>query len=274
MGSLIERYRLLAQLFRERCPIAIQPSLLWRRLLRLPLLREAVLDRWVDHAAWEWRYSPGGGGLYNIFQIHIRRGVIRQYIRNYHRQHGRLPTNTHRVVMSYAPDGSGEYLVTIRVGTGVLQQRGTIDMEVTFPPGPLPPQPVPEPLRSRYERSCLHSGPSCPFCNADPTLIFLESTDVRGVWGENAHAPRTAYLFTRRRIADWFGATHDEQVALTKSIDIVRDALEERLRRHGRLLPLGYSVRFDTGKLLGCQHLHVEVRPRYVGRWGWSRRLG
>jgi hypothetical protein len=265
MRTLLEIARLAYDLFREFVPISIQPSLIWRRLTGKPLLRNAVLDRWVDHAAWDWHYHPGAGGLTNTFHIQIRRGIIRKYIREYHAQHGRLPTNRHRVNMSYAPDGTADYLVAIRIGTGMLQMRGTVDMEVTFPPGNLPKAPPPEPRESRIETDLLHNAAACPFCRVDRDRVFLESGVVRGMWGDAEEAPRSAYIFTRRPIADWFGATREEQVALTKSIDVVRDALEERLRKADRLLPLSYSVRFQTGLIWGARHLNIEVRPQYVG---------
>jgi hypothetical protein len=227
------------------------------------LLRNAVLDRWVDHATWDWSYHPGGGGITNQLYIRAHREVIRQYIKNYHPEHGRLPRNTHHIRMSYAPDGTADYLFIARWGGGVINMRGMVDMDVTFPPGPLPPVPEPEPSESRIEQSGRHDGSACRFCNPDRELIFLESSYIRGLWSAAGEAPATTYLFTRRPIADWFGATREEQMALIRSIDLVRDAVEDRLRSHDRTVPTGYSVAFATGSLRGDEHLYLDVRPEY-----------
>jgi hypothetical protein len=233
---------------------------------RPPEPRPAVLDRWVDHAMWDWSYRPGGGGITNMLYIRVHREVIRQYIKNYYREHRQLPRNTHRVRMTYAPDGTAEYLFITRWPGGVVNMRGVVDIEVTWPPGPLPQPPEPEPLESHIEVSCGHFSAFCRFCHPDENLVFLESTAVRGMWSDAGTAPATGYLFTRRPIADWFGATREEQVALTKSIDLLRDSLEERLRRHGQDDPVGYTVRFSTGRLRTHEHLHLEVTPEYQPR--------
>lgn len=230
---------------------------------RPPEPRPAVLDRWVDHAIWDWSYHPGGGGITNMLYIRVHREVIRQYIKNYYREHRQLPRNTHRVRMTYAPDGTGEYLFITRWTGGVVNMRGVVDIEVTWPPGPLPPAPEPEPQESRIEVAGGHFSAFCRFCHPDEDLIFLESTAVRGVWSDAGADPASGYLFTRRPIADWFGATREEQLALTKSLDLLRDSLEERLRRHGQDLPVGYIVYFSTGALRPDEHLHLQVIPEY-----------
>lgn len=68
-------------------------------------------------------------------------------------------------------------------------------------------------------------------------------------------------VITRRRVATWFEATRDEQIAILDLIDVVKEELD------AEFTPDGYNVGFNAGAAAGqtIDHLHVHVIPRYDG---------
>ncbi len=69
-------------------------------------------------------------------------------------------------------------------------------------------------------------------------------------------------IITRRRVATWFEATREEQLAILDLVEVVKrglDALDPR--------PDGYNIGFNVGEAAGqtVMHLHVHVIPRYRG---------
>ncbi|MCB9796683.1 MAG: HIT domain-containing protein [Alphaproteobacteria bacterium] len=68
-------------------------------------------------------------------------------------------------------------------------------------------------------------------------------------------------VIPRREVADWFGATREEQLAILELIDAVKEQLDALYQ------PDGYNVGFNAGAAAGqtVMHLHVHVIPRYRG---------
>lgn len=68
-------------------------------------------------------------------------------------------------------------------------------------------------------------------------------------------------VISRRRVATWFDATRDEQIAILDLIDVVKGLLDAEFG------PSGYNVGFNAGSAAGqtIDHLHVHVIPRYEG---------
>jgi len=72
-----------------------------------------------------------------------------------------------------------------------------------------------------------------------------------------------ALVVTRRVVPTWFEATPDEQAALMRLVNDVKQILDERLQPK----PDGYNVGFNSGDAAGqtVPHLHIHVIPRYRG---------
>ena len=101
----------------------------------------------------------------------------------------------------------------------------------------------------------------CPFCDPDPTRVFLEGPLVFGLWDGFPVAAGHALLVTRRHIESWFEANEEEQLALIRAIGAAKSAIELDHR------PQGYNLGVNIGEAAGqtIPHLHLHVIPRYRG---------
>src|SRR5215831_21281343 len=72
--------------------------------------------------------------------------------------------------------------------------------------------------------------PECPFCNPDPTRVFLEAELIFGLWDGFPVAAGHALLVTRRHVASWFDATALERQALSDAIHAARQKILQRHR--------------------------------------------
>lgn len=101
----------------------------------------------------------------------------------------------------------------------------------------------------------------CPFCNPDPSVIFLDTADVFGLWDAFPLSPGHALLVPRRHVASWFEVTPAERAALAEATGRAKEEIETR---HA---PDGYNIAINTGEAAGQSifHLHVHVIPRYKG---------
>lgn len=100
-----------------------------------------------------------------------------------------------------------------------------------------------------------------PFLNPDPERVFYRTNLVLGLWDAYPVSPGHALLVTRRQVADWFGASLEEQAALMRGIQVARQAIEEQYQ------PQGYNIGMNLGKAAGQTifHLHMHIIPRYQG---------
>jgi ATP adenylyltransferase len=102
---------------------------------------------------------------------------------------------------------------------------------------------------------------SCPFCNPDPTQVFLESDLILGLWDKYPVSPGHALLIPKRHVADWFEATTEEQHALTDALTTARKTIQEKHQ------PDGFNIGINCGEPAGQTifHLHIHLIPRYKG---------
>ena len=114
---------------------------------------------------------------------------------------------------------------------------------------------------------------NCPFCVPEPDRVFYRDPLVIGLWdgfpGDAGHA----LLIPTRHVRNWFEATIEERIALTRAIDVARHAIETNFGADG------YNIGINSGGGLapGVFHLHVHVIPRRHGdvgvpRWCPARR--
>jgi diadenosine tetraphosphate (Ap4A) HIT family hydrolase len=109
------------------------------------------------------------------------------------------------------------------------------------------------------------SGP-CPFCGlAGGRLLFREAL-VSALWDAFPVSEGHTLIIPNRHVVGWSEATEAERVALTSSLERVRDHLRERFA------PDGFNVGFNDGTAAGqtVPHLHIHAIPR--GRSGSDRR--
>jgi ATP adenylyltransferase len=102
---------------------------------------------------------------------------------------------------------------------------------------------------------------SCPFCNPDPTQVFLQTDLILGLWDRYPVSPGHALLIPRQHIADWFEADPATQLALIAALPMAREAIEKHHK------PDGYNIGINAGEAAGQTvfHLHVHLIPRYKG---------
>ncbi len=106
---------------------------------------------------------------------------------------------------------------------------------------------------------------TCPFCDiAIGRVLYDADPLIRCVWDSFPVSPGHALVITRRHIANWFDATHDEQANLLAGIEIAKKAIEASHQ------PDGYNIGINVGEAAGqtVPHLHVHVIPRYQGDVG------
>jgi superfamily II DNA or RNA helicase/diadenosine tetraphosphate (Ap4A) HIT family hydrolase/HKD family nuclease len=101
----------------------------------------------------------------------------------------------------------------------------------------------------------------CPFCSPAPEQIFYQDPLVIGIWDAFPVNPGHALLITRRHVRDWFEASHEERMALTRAVEVARFAIA------GRLQADGYNIGINVGEAAGQTvfHLHLHVIPRICG---------
>lgn len=73
--------------------------------------------------------------------------------------------------------------------------------------------------------------------------------------------PGHVLVVSKREVATWFDATHEERLAILDLIDRIKRMLDASEPR-----PQGYNVCFDAGEAAGqtVMHLHVNVVPRRI----------
>ena len=101
----------------------------------------------------------------------------------------------------------------------------------------------------------------CPFCSPAPERIFYQDSLVIGIWDIFPVNPGHALLITRRHVRDWFEASHEERMALTRAVEVARFAIA------GSFQADGYNIGINVGEAAGQTvfHLHVHVIPRVSG---------
>jgi superfamily II DNA or RNA helicase/HKD family nuclease/diadenosine tetraphosphate (Ap4A) HIT family hydrolase len=101
----------------------------------------------------------------------------------------------------------------------------------------------------------------CPFCYPEEHAQFYNGETVVGLWDKFPVSPGHALIVPRRHVPDWFNATAQEQVELTRAIAVAKAAIESRYT------PDAYNIGINVGRAAGQTvfHLHVHVIPRYHG---------
>lgn len=102
---------------------------------------------------------------------------------------------------------------------------------------------------------------SCPFCHPPTERVFYRDSLVIGLWDGFPVTSGHALLIPVRHAPTWFDATQDERIALMRSIDIARHAIESRGTVDG------YNIGINCGEAAGQTvfHVHVHVIPRRRG---------
>jgi superfamily II DNA or RNA helicase/diadenosine tetraphosphate (Ap4A) HIT family hydrolase/HKD family nuclease len=102
---------------------------------------------------------------------------------------------------------------------------------------------------------------ACPFCSPDTDRVFYRDSLVIGLWDAFPVAPGHALLVPVRHVKNWFEATVEERMALTRAIDAARVAIESKVHADG------YNIGINSGEAAGQTvfHLHVHVIPRRHG---------
>ena len=102
---------------------------------------------------------------------------------------------------------------------------------------------------------------SCPFCNPPTERVFYRDSLVIGLWDGFPVTAGHALLIPVRHAPTWFDTTQDERIAMMRSIDIARHAIESRGTVDG------YNIGINCGEAAGQTvfHVHVHVIPRR--RW-------
>lgn len=82
-----------------------------------------------------------------------------------------------------------------------------------------------------------------------------------GIWDAFPVSPGHALLVPKRHVRNWFEASLEERLALTRAIDVARFAIEANFRADG------YNIGINSGEAAGQTifHLHVHVIPRILG---------
>lgn len=82
-----------------------------------------------------------------------------------------------------------------------------------------------------------------------------------GLWDGLPVTPGHVLLIPTRHVRNWFEATIEERVALTRAIDVARHAIETNFGADG------YNIGINSGEAAGQTvfHLHVHVIPRRHG---------
>jgi superfamily II DNA or RNA helicase/HKD family nuclease/diadenosine tetraphosphate (Ap4A) HIT family hydrolase len=101
----------------------------------------------------------------------------------------------------------------------------------------------------------------CPFCFPASDRIFYQDHLVIGIWDAFPVNPGHALLITRRHIRDWFEASNEERIALTRAVEVARFAIA------GSFKADGYNIGINVGEAAGQTvfHLHLHVIPRVRG---------
>jgi diadenosine tetraphosphate (Ap4A) HIT family hydrolase len=102
---------------------------------------------------------------------------------------------------------------------------------------------------------------SCPFCHPAADSVFLETSQVLGLWDGFPVSAGHALIVPSRHVARWSEATPDERQELTSAIAEVQRIIGELYH------PNAFNVGFNDGPAAGqtVSHLHIHVIPRYKG---------
>ncbi len=103
--------------------------------------------------------------------------------------------------------------------------------------------------------------PTCPFCEPARDRIFHEDPLVIALWDGFPVSPGHALIVPRRHVPTWFDANAEEQAAILRTIDRVRQEVLRRYQPDG--FNIGINVREAAGQTVF--HLHLHVIPRYRG---------
>ncbi len=105
------------------------------------------------------------------------------------------------------------------------------------------------------------SNKACPFCEPDPSVIMLETTNCRVLRDGFPVSSGHALIVPKAHIPDWFSVPTELQHELADLIDLTKQEIEKDHQ------PDGYNVGFNAGEAAGqtVAHLHIHVIPRYQG---------
>ena len=84
-----------------------------------------------------------------------------------------------------------------------------------------------------------------------------------GLWDGSPVTPGHVLLIPTRHVRNWFEATIEERVALTRAIDVARHAIETNFGADG------YNIGINSGEAAGQTVFHLQ---RFSGRLRRRRR--
>jgi diadenosine tetraphosphate (Ap4A) HIT family hydrolase len=101
----------------------------------------------------------------------------------------------------------------------------------------------------------------CPFCNIDPSRIWLESEHAVAVPDAYPVADGHMLIVPRKHVMTIYQLTAAEQSAIWKLVGEVRERLLIGLK------PDGFNIGFNDGLAAGqtVEHAHVHIIPRRNG---------
>jgi superfamily II DNA or RNA helicase/HKD family nuclease/diadenosine tetraphosphate (Ap4A) HIT family hydrolase len=101
----------------------------------------------------------------------------------------------------------------------------------------------------------------CPFCNPDPTRVFLRRPEIVALWDGFPVTPYHALIVPLRHVATWAEASDAERAALWGAIDPVCEAI----RGLGPVDAFNFGINSGPAAGQTVPHLHLHVIPRRHG---------
>jgi diadenosine tetraphosphate (Ap4A) HIT family hydrolase len=101
----------------------------------------------------------------------------------------------------------------------------------------------------------------CIFCKPDTSLVFLENELAYAKFDRFPVSNGHALIIPKRHVADFFGATQAELLAMTALMHEAKKIIDEKHK------PDGYNIGANCGAVAGQTvfHLHLHLIPRYIG---------
>jgi len=105
----------------------------------------------------------------------------------------------------------------------------------------------------------MNTAELCELCV--PTSVLADNHLAYAAVEKNPLSAGHLIVVPRRHVADFFGMTRQEQVAV---LELLYQAREVMKSRHA---PDGYNVGVNVGRAAGQSrmHVHVHLIPRYAG---------